>query len=35
MSINEGKTKKDQVMINRGMVRYTFDLKGLSYLSLY
>jgi UV DNA damage endonuclease len=33
MGINEGKTKKDQVMVNRGMVRRTFDAKGLDYVS--
>lgn len=33
IGINEGKSKKDQVMVNRGMVRRTFDTKGLSYVS--
>ena len=33
IGINEGKTKKDQVMVNRGMVRRTFDAKGLDYVS--
>lgn len=33
IGINEGKSKKDQIMVNRGMVRHTFDLKGLSYVS--
>jgi UV DNA damage endonuclease len=33
MGINEGKSKKDQIMINRGMVRRTFDTKGLDYVS--
>jgi len=28
-----GKRKKDQVLVNRGMVRKTFDLKGLDYVS--
>lgn len=27
IGINEGKTKKDQIMVNRGMVRRTFDAK--------
>lgn len=33
IGINEGRSKKDQVMVNRGMVRRTFDTKGLSYVS--
>lgn len=33
IGINEGKAKKDQVMVNRGMVRRTFDAKGLDYVS--
>jgi UV DNA damage endonuclease len=33
ISINEGKSKKDHVLVNRGMVKKTFDVKGLSYVS--
>lgn len=33
MGINEGKSKKDQILVNRGMVRRTFDAKGLPYVS--
>jgi len=33
IGINEGKAKKDQIMVNRGMVRRTFDTKGLEYVS--
>lgn len=33
MSINEGKKKKEFVTVNRGMVRKTFDVKGLPYVS--
>ena len=33
IGINEGKAKKDQIMVNRGMVRRTFDAKGLDYVS--
>ena len=33
MGINEGKSKKDQIMINRGMIKKTFDSKGLDYVS--
>ena len=33
MGINEGKSKKEQIMVNRGMVRRTFDAKGLPYVS--
>ena len=33
IGINEGKSKKDQIMVNRGMVRRTFDLKGLFVLN--
>jgi len=33
LSLNVGKRKKDQVLVNRGMVRKTFDLKGLDYVS--
>ena len=31
--INEGKRKKDHIMVNRGMVKRTFGLKGLPYVS--
>ena len=30
---NEGKKKKDHITVNRGMVRRTFDAKGLPYVS--
>jgi len=30
---NEGKKKKDHITVNRGMVRRTFDVKGLPYVS--
>ena len=30
---NEGKSKKDHLLVNRGMVRKTFDAKGLPYVS--
>lgn len=30
---NIGKPKKDHILVNRGMVRRTFDAKGLSYVS--
>lgn len=30
---NEGKKKKEQILVNRGMVRKTFDSKGLPYVS--
>jgi UV DNA damage endonuclease len=33
MGINEGLKKKDQILVNRGMVRKTFDAKGLNYVS--
>ena len=33
LGINEGLTKKQEVLVNRGMVRKTFDSKGLSYVS--
>jgi len=33
IGINEGRSKKDQIMVNRGMVKRTFDTKGLSYVS--
>ncbi len=33
LGINEGLRKKDQVSVNRGMVRKTFDSKGLPYVS--
>jgi UV DNA damage endonuclease len=33
LGINEGKRKKDQISVNRGMVRKTFDAKGLPYVS--
>ena len=33
LGINEGKSKKDLISVNRGMVKKTFDAKGLSYVS--
>lgn len=33
LGINEGKSKKDLISVNRGMVRKTFDVKGLPYVS--
>lgn len=33
IGINKGKSKKDQIMVNRGMIRKTFDTKGLNYVS--
>jgi len=33
MGCNVGKKKKDHITVNRGMVRKTFDAKGLTYVS--
>jgi UV DNA damage endonuclease len=33
MGINEGKKKKDHILVNRGLVKKTFDSKGLPYVS--
>lgn len=33
MGVNADKKKKDFVTVNRGMVRKTFDAKGLPYVS--
>jgi UV DNA damage endonuclease len=33
LGVNEGKSKKDLISVNRGMVKKTFDSKGLSYVS--
>jgi len=33
MGCNQHKKKKDQILVNRSMVRKTFNLKGLSYVS--
>lgn len=33
LGINEGKSKRDHVSVNRTMVRRTFDSKGLAYVS--
>ena len=33
MGINEGVKKKDEISVNRGMVKKTFDAKGLPYAS--
>jgi UV DNA damage endonuclease len=33
LSPNIGKSKKDQLLVNRGMIKKTFETKGLSYVS--
>lgn len=33
LSINEGRSKKEQISVNRGMVKKTFETKGLNYVS--
>ncbi len=33
LSINEGLKKKDHISVNRGMIKKTFDAKGLDYVS--
>lgn len=33
LSINEGLSKKEQITINRGMIKKTFESKGLNYVS--
>ncbi len=33
LGCNEGKKKKEQILVNRSMVRKTFDSKGLPYVS--
>ena len=33
MGCNVGKKKKEHITVNRGMVRKTFDAKGLPYVS--
>ena len=33
ISINEGKKKKEQITVNRGMTKKTFETKGLGYVS--
>lgn len=33
ISINEGRKKKDQITVNRGMTKKTFESKGLDYVS--
>ena len=33
LGCNQGKKKKDQILVNRSMVRRTFDVKGLPYVS--
>jgi UV DNA damage endonuclease len=33
LSLNKGKSKKDSILVNRGMVKKTFDIKGLDYVS--
>lgn len=33
ISLNQGKKKKEQIIVNRGMTKKTFESKGLSYVS--
>ena len=33
LGVNEGLKKKDHISVNRGMVKKTFEAKGLSYVS--
>lgn len=33
LSLNEGRKKKDQILVNRGMIKKTFESKGLNYVS--
>lgn len=33
LSINEGKKKSEQVLVNRGMIKRTFESRGISYVS--
>lgn len=33
LGCNQNKSKKDQILVNRGMVKRTFETKGLSYVS--
>jgi UV DNA damage endonuclease len=33
LSINDGKSKKEQISVNRGMTKKTFEKKGLAYVS--
>lgn len=33
LGCNEGVSRKDHILVNRGMVRKTFDAKGLPYVS--
>ncbi len=33
LGVNDGRRKKDEISVNRGMVRRTFDAKGLAYVS--
>jgi UV DNA damage endonuclease len=33
LSLNKCKSKKDSILVNRGMVKKTFDIKGLDYVS--
>lgn len=33
LGINEGKKKKEHISVNRGMIKKTFDAKGLNYVS--
>jgi UV DNA damage endonuclease len=32
LSINENKSKKEQILVNRGMIKKTFESRGLSYV---
>ena len=33
LSLNKDKSKKDSILVNRGMIKKTFDIKGLDYVS--
>lgn len=33
LSLNKDKSKKDSILVNRGMIKKTFDAKGLDYVS--
>jgi UV DNA damage endonuclease len=33
LGINKNRSKKDQIVVNRGMIKKTYDKKGLSYVS--
>jgi len=33
IGVNNGLKKKDQLLVNRGMIKKTFESKGLAYVS--